>query len=424
LKHCKCLEATKNILVKDSKIAYFGNEHPSCEKVYDLKNHLFLPGMIDPHVHVRDLQQSDKEDWLSASKAAINGGVTTISDMPNTIPPTTDFAGLIEKQKAMKKSLVNSFCYLGATNENATEIENILAEKPDEVKGIKVFLSASSQNEIINETQLKKFFQIALKYDTILLFHNELQSVIDKYSYKYKHNILNHNNIRNSKAAISGMNLILKLQKKYPAKVYICHVSTAEELELIKTYKPDFPLFCEITPHHLLLNETILPKVGNFGKVNPPLRTEKDNEALWQAIDAGIVDCIGSDHAPHLRSEKEQEYDKAPSGFPGLETSLPVLLAAWKERKMDLQKLVQLTSENAAKIFNIEKRGKIAEDYLADLVIIDENEKTVIQAENFKSKAKYSPFEGWKIPFRIQKTIMNGKMYEINNDLSHHSSNM
>jgi dihydroorotase len=317
------------------------------------------------------------------------------------------------KRKAMEKSLVNGFLYLGATNDNASEMEEILAENPNDVKGIKIFLSASSQNEIINEIQLEKFFQIALKYDIILLFHNELQSVINNYSYQYEHNILNHNKLRNRKAAISGLEFILNMEKKVPAKIYICHVSTSEELDLIKKQKRDFPLFCEVTPHHLLLNETILEKVGNFGKVNPPLRTEKDNEALWQAIDDGIVDCFGSDHAPHLKSEKEQEYDKAPSGFPGLETSLPVLLTAWKQRKMDLCKLVKLASENAVKIFNIENRGKIAENFFADLVVIDENEKTVIRAENFQSKAKYSPFEGWEIPFKVAKTIVNGKMYEI-----------
>jgi dihydroorotase len=413
LKNCKFPEGTKNILIEDSKMAYFGNELPACEKVYDLQNQLVLPGMIDPHVHVRDLQQAEKEDWLSASQAAIAGGVTTIFDMPNTIPATTNKIGLQTKRKAMEKSLVNGFLYLGATNDNANEMEEILAENPADVKGIKIFLSASSQNEIINEIQLDKFFQIALKYDTILLFHNELQSVINNYSNKYEHNILNHNNLRNRKAAISGLKLILKLQKKVPAKVYICHVSTSEELDVIKKQKRDFPLYCEITPHHLLLNETILQKVGNFGKVNPPLRTVKDNEALWQTIDDGIVDCFGSDHAPHRKSEKEQDYDKAPSGFPGLETSLPVLLTAWKQRKMELQKLVKLTSENAARIFNIEKRGKIADNYFADLVVIDENEKTFIRAQDFKSNAKYSPFEGWEIPFKITKTIVNGKMYEI-----------
>ena len=411
LLNCKTTSGLFNIQIKNKKIDYVGKENPTPKDTFDVKKNWVIPGMIDPHVHVRDLDLSYKEDWKTASRAAIHGGVTMIGDMPNTIPATTDHIGLETKLQARKKSLIPSFLYLGATNQNWQEIENLILKYPDIIRGIKIFFAVSSHNDALSDEALEHFFKISNKYDIILLFHNEIQSCLDVYSNKYIHNILNHNILRNRKCAIEGTKKIIEYTQKYQTKSYICHVSTSEEIKLIRQVKNSIEIFCEITPHHLLLDESILKNVGNYGKVNPPLRTKKDTESLWQAIDDGTVDCFGSDHAPHLKIEKDKEYSKSPSGFPGLETSLPLLLTQWKHKKISMDKLINLTSQNPAAIFNLPHQGRLEEGFHADLVIFNDTEEDKVQPENFYSKAKYSPFSNMELSVKLKKTIVRGKIY-------------
>ena len=414
LKNCKTDQGVKNIHIIDDKINYVGVETPKSLQVLDMNGFLIIPGMIDPHVHLRDMEQIEKEDWLTGSKAAINGGVTFVFDMPNTIPATICCRALERKQRAAHKSLINEKFYLGSNGENLYYIEKMLDQNFSEIAGIKIFLAASSSNEVMNYKYLDELLKLAKKYDVIVSVHSELKDCIDKYSKLYDHNILNHNMLRNKECSIQGTKNIIESSAKIGNKLYICHVSTKEEIEIIKQYKQDYPVYCEITPHHLLLNEEILKIVGNIGKVNPPLRTKTDNEALWQAIDDNIVDTIGSDHAPHKLSEKNLEYDKAPSGFPGLETSLHLLINEMQKGNISLEKLIQLTSTNAAKIFKIQNRGELKTGYFADLAVIDLDKSWKIDSSKFQTKAKYSPFDGFEMKGKVVKTFVGGKMFEIN----------
>ena len=415
LKNCKLIEGLKDILIDDDKIVeVIPCSQADFDQTIDIKGNLVIPGVIDPHVHVRDLQQAYKEDWKTASMAALAGGVTTIFDMPNTIPATINLENLNIKREAAKKASVNYKFHIGATNFNLKNIEEILGEEPSDIAGIKVFLAGSSSNETVtNEDVLKQIFMIAKKYDKVVVVHTELQEYIDIWKQRLPYDsVLKHNAIRNRQCAIKGTELILKLSEEIGNKIYIAHVSTAEEIEMIKKYKLNNQVFCEVTPHHFLLNESILKKVGNFGKVNPSLRSEKDNQALWDAILDGTVDTIGTDHAPHTIEEKQQEYENAPSGFPGLETCLPLLLNEVNEGNLKLEKLVELTSKNPAKIFNLEKRGEIKIGNYADLTVIDMNKKWKIDASNFYTKAKYSPFDGMEVTGKIIMTFVCGKMFE------------
>lgn len=415
LKNCKLIEGLKDILIDDDKIVeVIPCSQADFDQTIDIKGNLVIPGVIDPHVHVRDLQQAYKEDWKTASMAALAGGVTTIFDMPNTIPATINLENLNIKREAAKKASVNYKFHIGATNFNLKNIEEILGEEPSDIAGIKVFLAGSSSNETVtNEDVLKQIFMIAKKYDKVVVVHTELQEYIDIWKQRLPYDsVLKHNAIRNRQCAIKGTELILKLSEEIGNKIYIAHVSTAEEIEMIKKYKLNNQVYCEITPHHLLLNELILEKVRNFGKVNPSLRSEKDNQALWDAILDGTVDTIGTDHAPHTIEEKQQEYENAPSGFPGLETCLPLLLNEVNEGNLKLEKLVELTSKNPAKIFNLEKRGEIKIGNYADLTVIDMNKKWKIDASNFYTKAKYSPFDGMEVTGKIIMTFVCGKMFE------------
>jgi dihydroorotase len=424
LKNCLLIEGLSNILIEEGKIVDIKPSEQSetfgtVNETIDIKGNLVIPGVIDAHVHVRDLQQAYKEDWETASMAALAGGVTTIFDMPNTLPATINLKNLNIKRKAAEMSLVNYKFFIGATNSNQKDIEEILDKNAPDIAGIKVFLAGSVSNETVtDEDILKQVFELAKQYDKVVVIHTELQELLDKWQQRLPYNnILKHNAIRNRQCAIKGTELVLRLSEVIGNKIYIAHVSTFEEIELIKKYKCNNQVFCEVTPHHLLLNESILEKVGNIGKVNPPLRSEKDNAALWQAINNGIADTIGTDHAPHTIEEKQQEYEKAPSGFPGLETCLLLLLNEVNEGNLKLEKLIELTSNNPAKIFQLEKRGEIKVGNFADLSVIDLNKKWKINASAFRSKAKYSPFDGIEVKGKVMMTFVDGKILDVSKEV-------
>lgn len=423
LKNCSILKNRNiinpvNILIDRDKISYTGQNEPICNQKIDIKNKLVIPGMIDPHTHIRDMNLSYKEDWKSGSKSAVRGGVTTILDMPNTKPPTINIENLKTKMKyAKQSSIVNYGFQIGATEDNLNDIENMLSSYKNEIAGIKVFLSASSSNEVISsEVVLTDIFNISKKWGKPVLIHTEKQDCIDKYKNKYSENqydnIEYHNKIRHPECSIKGTELVLELCRKIKNTVYIAHTSTAEEISLIREYKQKYnlPVICEITPHHLLLNESILKTAGNFAKVNPPIRSITDNEALWEGIYDGTVDVIGSDHAPHLREEKTNTYFKSPSGFPGLETSMLLLLNEVDKKRISFEKLISLTSLNPASIFNLKNRGKIIENYYADLVVIDMEQYTKIDPDNFESKARYTPYDGFVTKGKILMTLVNGNI--------------
>ena len=420
LKNCKLVEGNKDIIIEDSKIIDVKPcEWPetftmvdSFDKVIDIKNKLVIPGMIDAHVHVRDMEMGYKETWETASLAALSGGVTTIIDMPNTIPATTNLIGLNAKREVAKKAIVNYKFHLGATENNLQELNEILKNNPSDIAGIKIFLAGSSSNEVVtNENKINEIFQLAKKYDKVVLVHTEMQECLDKWQKLIEDKcIQNHDMIRNRECSIEGTELVLRLANEIGNKLYICHISTKEEIELINKYRSK-NIFCEVTPHHLTLENSILDLIGNFGKVNPPLRTSDDNQALWEAVIDGTIDCVGSDHAPHTIDEKIEDYPMAPSGFPGLETTLPILITEFYERKIPLERLVELTSTKSAEIFELENRGKIEEGYFADLIVIDTEKGFPIVAALFQSKAKYSPFDGSMIKAQIDTVFVDGKEY-------------
>ncbi len=405
-----------NILIADGKIEDITSQNDDSIKNLDAKNHLLLPGLIDPHVHVRGLKQSYKEDWISLSKAAISSGNTFIFDMPNTLPPTNNLKNFELKLKEASKGLINYKLNISATNDNENDLKEILKKHYEKVGAIKVFLASSSSNEVTNPKNLSKIFNIAKEYDKVVIVHTELQDCIEKFKKEISAKMDNHHLIRNKECALQGLKIVLDTAKKVKNKVYIAHVSTKEEVEILKREKSDI-IFAEVTPHHLLLNYQDVKSKGIITKVNPPVRTKEDNIALLQALKEGIIDVIATDHAPHSIKEKFQNYAKSPSGFGGLETKLPLLLTLVKQNKLTLAEIIKATSENPAKIFGLKKRGKVAVGNFADMVIIDENVKYSIEPKKFYSKSKYSPFEGWEVFGKVVCTIVNGKIYEVEKDL-------
>ena len=417
LKNASINGKIQNLLIKNNIIDYVGTNLPDADIEYDIRGLDVIPGMIDPHVHVRDLKQSEKEDWSSASNAALKGGITTVFDMPNTRPPTVNLQFLNAKREKAKLAKVNYKFNVAATSQNLKELTELLDTKPEDVAALKLFLAGSNSNEFVDdEEDIKQIFDLSLKYNLPVIVHTEWQKCVEEYSAKIQNpTVSDHNFMRNRECSIKGTELLIEHAKEIGNKLYLAHISTAEEIDIIKANKEKCRVFCEVTPHHLLINEEILKTAGNFGKVNPPLRTEKDNKRIMQGIIEGTVDTIGTDHAPHLLSEKLKEYSQAPSGFPGLETALPLLINEVNKGSFDLKKLIEITSFNTAKIFNLKNRGQIKEGYFADLTVIDMNKTWKIEAKNFKTKAKYSPYEGMSGKGDVVMTFVNGELRFENN---------
>jgi len=398
----------KNLLIRGEKIAEIGESIYDSDMSLDCTGMWVLPGGIDPHVHFRTPGMEQKEDWVSGSKAAAKGGITTVLDMPNTNPSTTNKIRLAEKRAiAGRDSIINFGFHFGATDDNLEKIIEI-----QEVASIKVYFGSTTGNLLVNE---ESYLEKVIKGTKLpITFHAEDETLIRENREKVKRSNLAqwqlHGMIRNRDVAVSAVQKILKLMKPYDKKAYFCHISTRKEHELIKQAKENGDIYCEATPHHLLLNEEILESIGNFGKVNPPLRKEEDRKYLYQALVNGEIDTIGTDHAPHLKDEKKRDYDHSPSGIPGVETAIPLLLTEVINNRLSLPQFVKLTSQNAVHIFSIKDKGLIQPGYDADLMVIDPAKKDEIRGNKLITKVGWTPFEGAKIEGQVITTIVMGSI--------------
>ena len=406
LKNCKLIHRGKNVIrnifIENGIIRKITTENMRADAVINARHNYVIPGMIDSHVHFRAPGSEYKEDFFTGSRAAAAGGVTTVLDMPNTPLPTTSLRALMEKRQAAKKSIVNYGFHFGATMENSGEIRN---SSKYNVASVKVFMGSSTGNLLINnDGRLYEIFCDS-KLNTI---HAENEDLIGYFEEKYrrKTNYDLHCDIRNNLTAYTAVSKAISLSRACSNKLYFCHVSTRQEISMLK----DEAAYVEITPHHLFLAREDMKTLGNFGKMNPPLRSKDDQTALWEAINDGTADTIGSDHAPHLPQEKNAPYKKAPSGVPGVETSLPLMLDAVNRGLLALPRLVELTSINPARIFGIKNKGLIKEGYDADLVIIDMDMEKRIRNENLFTKCGWSPFDGRKVRGWPVTTIVNGNV--------------
>jgi len=362
----------KNIFVKNGKIVKITSSILKADKIIDASNKIVIPGLIDPHVHFRDPGLTQKEDFLSGSMAAAAGGITTIQDMPNTIPPVSTVEILNEKRKAAKKSVVNFGLYFGCNADNLSEII-----KADNVPGVKVYMDHTTGDLLLkDDTALKKIFTS----NKFIAVHAEKKNV----------------------------KKCLDLIEKGDNDIYFCHISSKQELDDARSRAIRNKVYVEVSPHHLFLSKNDLSDLGPFGEMKPSLKSIVDQKALWQGIKNGLVDTIGTDHAPHTKEEKlDINY---PYGIPGCETMLPLLLNAMQENKLSLKRIVELCSENPAKIFKIKNKGFIKEGYDADLAIIDLNLEKEVKNEKLFTKCSWSPFDSWKLKGWPIMTIVNGNI--------------
>lgn len=407
------------VVVKDGKVAQvrqgFSSAKDGDPGVVHLKGKHLLPGLIDVHVHFRTPGMTRKEDWTTGSKAALAGGVTTVLDMPNTDPPTTDRPSLdLKRQIVRKDALVNYGFFAGATKSNLDELKAI-----EGVAGIKVYMGSSTGGLLVDDLQTLE----ALMKDSgkILALHAENEECIKKGMEEHlgEADPSVHSRIRAPECAAQAVEAALGLVVKHCANVHFCHVTTRQEMELIRKFKKEQPpeiaklVSAEVTPHHLFLSERDYAEYGNLVKVNPPLRSEDDVSALWEGIADGTVDIIATDHAPHLLEEKMLPYSEAPSGVPGVQTMLPLLLHAVNEGKLTLQKVVELCSFHPARRFGFKGKGAIVEGADADFTVVDMGLREKVCHKYLWTKPDWSPFHNWVLSGWPVMTYVNGElMYE------------
>ena len=391
------------------------NETPSneCDETIDASGCYLIPGVIDDHVHFRDPGLTHKADILTESMAAAAGGVTSYMDMPNTNPQTTTLEALEDKFKdAATKSIVNYSFYFGATNENA----GLLAQlDKNRVCGVKLFMGSSTGNMLVDQQDtLKHIFANA---GMLIATHCEDQQIISANTALYKEkygedpDVKYHPEIRNEEACYQSSALAVQLAKETGARLHIMHISTAKELELLANKAiEEKNITAEACVSHLFFCDEDYETFGTRIKCNPAIKSKADRDALRQALTGNLIDVIGTDHAPHLLSEKQGGALKAVSGMPTLQFSLNSVMELVHEGLISMEQLVQKMCHAPATLYQIEKRGFIRTGYKADLAIVNPNIEWTVNKECILSKCGWSPMEGQTFHAKVEKTFVNGQM--------------
>ena len=400
-----------SIVVEDSRIAQIieGNHTPdtSYDEVIDASGCFVLPGIIDDHVHFREPGLTAKADIDTESRAAAAGGVTTYFDMPNTVPQTTTLEALEEKYAlGAEKSHVNYAFFFGATNDNVTLFSQLDKRR---VPGIKLFMGSSTGDMLVDRQEALD--QIFASADMPIMVHCEDTGIINhnmaaaKEKYGDDPNVTHHPEIRSAEACYESTKLAVALAKKHHARLHVAHLSTARELEL---FGDDPYITAEATVSHLFFCDRDYSLLGTRIKCNPAIKSERDREALREALNDGRISVIGTDHAPHLLSQKEGGCAKAASGMPMVQFSLVTMLELVDQGVLSLERLVELMCHHPATLFGVRHRGFLREGYQADIVLVRPNTGWTVTKELILSKCGWSPMEGHMYLWRIERTLCNG----------------
>ena len=391
--------------IQNGKISHIGNlKEEKSKNTIDVTNKIVLPGLMDTQVHFREPGSVDAEDLHSGSRAAIVGGITSVFEMPNTNPPTTNFEEFQKKINIGKRMYCNHAFYFGATAENYQLLEKL--KDLDGCCGIKLFAGSSTGNLLVDkEDDIEKVFKHASK---VVAVHSEDEEIL-----KLRKKLIENGNVkthpvwRNEEVAISSTRKIVKIAKRLNKKAHILHVTTKEEVDFLSQNKGNITF--EITPQHLTIYAPdCYDKLGSYAQMNPPIRDKSHYDRLWYAVRNNYNDTIGSDHAPHLKINKEKPYPNSPSGMPGVQTILPVMLNHMNNGKINLNQIVNFLCKNPVKIFGIKNKGYIKKNFDADFTIVDLKKEIEIKNENIESKCGWSPFNGYKFKGVPIYTIIGG----------------
>jgi dihydroorotase len=394
-----------DIGVRDGKIVGIGVSGDAGETI-DCTGLNILPGVIDTQVHFREPGLEAKEDLESGSRAAVLGGVTSVFEMPNTRPNTDSAGALADKlARAENRMWCDHAFYIGATTKNAGELAGL--EKLPGAAGVKIFMGASTGDLLVAED--RELARVLASGKRRVAVHAEDEARLNaRMNERIEGDPASHPVWRDDESALLATQRIIRLARAARRRIHILHVTTPAELELIARNKDIAS--CEVTPQHLTLaGEMAYPKLGAYAQMNPPIRSAMHREGLWHWLSQGAVDVIGSDHAPHTVEEKARPYPASPSGMPGVQTLLPLMLDHVAKRRMTLQRLVDLTSAGAQRIFGIIGKGRIAVGYDADFTIIDLKAEWTIEESWLASRCGWSPFTGMGLTGKPLGTVVRGQ---------------
>jgi dihydroorotase len=384
-------------------------------RVVEGKGKFLLPGAIDSHVHFREPGASHKETWETGSQAAVMGGVTTVLDMPNNNPAIVTCAALKAKRELIEgRSYVNYGLFFGATgNGNLKEIE-----KTKGIVGVKIYMGSSTGDLLVNDSSMwEDVFRVCREKDIPAVVHAEDEDRIRERHVDFigKHRLDHedkepgielHSKIRDCECAKLAVDEAIRIREKIKNRLHIAHMSCARELELVRAHAHE-DLSCEVCPHHLYFSAQDMEDA--FLKMNPPLRHPEDLVKMWEGLRDGSINCVSTDHAPHTKDEKAHGLS-SPSGVPGVEFMLPLMLNEVNSRMMDMHSVVRALSAEPARIFSLKGKGKIAEGFDADLVVVDMDKKMTITEEMVQSKCGWTPYLGYEIKGWPVMTFVHGEL--------------
>ena len=416
-----------SVFVSDGKIAKIIRENEAPEpvegpalsaQVIDATGKYLIPGVIDEHVHFREPGLTHKADLYTESRAAVAGGVTSFMDMPNTLPQTTTQDLLQQKfDLAAEKSLANYSFYLGATNDNLAEV---VKTDPKKVCGIKLFMGSSTGNMLVDKNEV--LVRLFRESPCLIAAHCEDEQTIHENTVCSKdlaskgQVILDasiHPFIRTSEACYKSSFKAVDMADHFGARLHVLHISTQKELSLFRNDIPlkDKKITAETCPHYLWFDDHDYEEKSFAIKCNPAIKSHRDKSALMEALPTGLIDTIGTDHAPHLREEKfTGDYFTSKSGFPSIQHSLELMLELVRKETLSLPQLVQLMCHNPAILYQIDRRGFIREGYHADLVLVDKEASHCISDKDEFSKCGWTPYDGLEVHSRVTHTFVNGDL--------------
>ena len=398
--------AERDIGVIDEKIAEIGqlSNFDAAEKINCRGLHI-LPGVIDTQVHFREPGMPHKEDLESGSRSAVLGGVTAVFEMPNTDPLTSTPEALADKVRRGRDRMHCDFAFwVGGTHENARSLAEL--ERLPGAAGVKVFMGSSTGSLLIADDA--GIAEVLSHTRRRVAFHSEDEDrLIERKHLRRDGDPSSHPIWRDVETAVKSTRRLIKIAQDKGALIHVLHVTTEEEIELLAQCKDIASV--EVTPHHLTMDETDYQRIGALAQMNPPVRSARHREALWRGVTQGIVDVIGSDHAPHTLEEKAQPYPHSPSGMTGVQTIVPLLLDHMNAGRVSLERLVDLTSAGPARLFGIAQKGRVAVGYDADLTIVDLKRRETIRNSWIGSRVGWTPYDGKTVNGWPIGTVVRGR---------------
>jgi dihydroorotase len=379
--------------------------HASAGEIIDCKGLHILPGVIDSQVHFREPGLTHKEDLESGSRAAVLGGVTAVFEMPNTNPQTVDEASLADKVKRGHHRMHCDFAFwVGGTHENAHHVDEL--ERLPGSAGIKVFMGSSTGSLLVEDDE--GVASILRKVRRRAAFHSEDEYRLrERLDIRRKGDPSSHPEWRDVETALRCTKRLVRIAEETSSRIHVLHISTAEEIDFLGLHKD--VATCEVLPNHLTLAAPdCYERLGTYAQMNPPVREARHRDRLWQGVSQGIIDVLGSDHAPHTREEKDHAYPDTHSGMPGVQTLVPIMLDHVNAGKLTLERFVDLSSHGPKRLFGITRKGRIAVGYDADFTIVDMKRRETIRNEWIASKCGWTPYDGVTVTGWPVGTIIRG----------------